>query len=624
MHGAAPSIVAAVDFGTFGSGYAWALTNLAGGYIPSHDINCNDQWPGADSGYPKNRSAILLDGRGETLAWGYEALNRYTDGGERAGGFAVDFKMRLASGDGPGAADPGMAPGVGPGGGLGGRAGSGQGSSPSQAEGGRNETGRSTEHLIAAYLHELYIVARQHIQRAGYGDLPITWYLSVPAIWSDFDRQVMRRTAEAAGFPADAHRLSIVLEPEVAALYCMASEARAGGFGPVGPVGPDGPAQVAGLGAPRHRPGSRFVIVDCGGGTTDLVPLVVRADGTFDQIGVASGDTSGANRITRQFTVSVLAERLGRTTLLRLVEAEPKAVNELMRAWEKARDVFDLAQRTPVRIELSMRLWKALPGSARTRLAAAQNGENEAILLSAARTRALLDTSVDPICDLVDEQLSRISEQAHTRGPGEPDPPTAVYLVGGFANSRYLQHRLAAVVEGRARLFVPPRPENAVLFGAVQYGNNPARIRSRVAARTYGFGLLDAFDSALDPPERLYLNAEGKALCKGRFRVLVRRGEIIPVGSEKTSRVYPREGDQTQMRLSFFASDGDDPRYVDDDRVSQVGFVTIYLPDAGTRRYAARERAIDVRTIFGETVIRVQAIDLATGYQTEAEIEFTA
>ncbi|MCM3882809.1 hypothetical protein [Frankia sp. R82] len=623
MHGAAPSIVAAVDFGTFGSGYAWALKNPAGTYIPSHDINCNDQWKGADSGYPKNRSAILLGDQGETLAWGYEALNRYTDGGEQAGGFAVDFKMRLASGDGPGAG-PGTAPQAGSGSGPGGRPGSGPGSTPSQAEGGRNETGRSTEHLIAAYLRELHTVARQHILRAGYGDLPISWYLSVPAIWSDFDRQVMRRAAMAAGLPADPYRLSIVLEPEAAALYCMASEARAGGFGPAGPVGVPGPAQVAGLGTPRHRPGSRFVIVDCGGGTTDLVPLTMRSDGTFDQIGVATGDTSGANRVTRQFTVSVLAERLGRPTLLHLVKAEPKAVNELMRAWEKARDVFDPAQRTPLRIELSMRLWKALPGSARAQLAATQNGENEAILLSAAQTRALLDTSVDPICALVDEQLHRIAEQASTRGPGDPDEPTAVCLVGGFANSRYLQQRLATVVEGRARLFVPPRPENAVLFGAVQYGNNPARIRSRTAARTYGYGLLDAFDPALDPPERLYLNAEKKALCKGRFRVLVRRGEIIPVGSEKTSRVYPREGNQTRMKLSFFSSDEDDPRYVDDGRVSEVGFVTIFLPDVGNRRYTARERAIDVRTIFGETVIRVQAVDLATGYQTDAEIEFTA
>ncbi|CAO5165798.1 putative Hsp70 family protein [Frankia sp. AiPs1] len=623
MSGPAPSIVAAVDFGTFGSGYAWALMNPDGTYIPSHDINCNDQWAGAEFRYPKNRSAILLDDRGRTLAWGYEAQSRYTESGGRAGGYAVDFKMRLASGGGPGSGSGvGVVRGHDKGPGAGGGSG-GSGSSPSQAEAGRNDTGRSTEYLIAAYLRELYAVAWQHILRAGYGDLPTSWYLSVPAIWSDFDRQVMRRAAVEAGFPADPRRLSIVFEPEVAALYCMASEARTGGFG----LPTDAPAPApagAGGGSPRHRPGSQFVIVDCGGGTTDLVPLTMRPDGTFDQTGVATGDTSGANRVTRQFTLAVLAERLGREALLRLVSEEPKAVGELVRAWEQARNVFDPAQHTPVRIELPIRVWKKLPAAAVERLAAAQNGADDVVLLSADRTRALLDASVDPICALVDEQLLRIAERTRTLAPGEPAAQTAVYLVGGFANSRYLQRRLEAVVEGRARLFVPPRPENAVLFGAVQYGNNPARIRSRTAGRTYGYGLLEAFDPALDPPERLYLNAEGKALCTGRFRVLVRRGEVIPAGKETTSRVFPRDGNQTRMKLSFFASDAESPRYVDGGQVSEVGYVTIYLPEVGNRRYTARERAIDVKTIFGETVIRVQAIDRATGYQTDAEIEFTA
>ncbi len=567
-------VVAAIDFGTFGSGYAWAITSPDGDYIPSHAINCNDYWSGATLRYPKNRSAILLDSNGNaTVAWGYDALNKNSEDSDTYSRYADDFKMLLGSGR-----------------------------SGSDGQIGRNETGRSPEYLITSYLRKLYAMAREHISQAGHDDARVSWYLTVPAIWSDVDRQIMRRLALDAGFPSSQDQLSIVLEPEVAALYCMANESRT----------------TVGRRENRIRQsGARILVVDCGGGTNDIVPLTRRADGTFDQIGQSSGDTYGASRVTGRFILDVLTKRLGLEAMDVLSRDEPYAAKDLINKWEQARNVFDPAQRTPVRIELSMKAVKTLGPAAMERLAAAQNGEGDIILVSPEETITLLDTSVTPICNLVDDQLSRLEEE-------DPHSEIATYLVGGFANSQYLQRRLENMIGHRAALYVPPRPENAVLFGAVQFGNRPARIRARTMRRTYGFGLNDYFDSALDNQSRRFVDPDGKILCAGRLRVLARLGDLVPSGKEVTTTIYPHSADQSAISLSFYDSQLHDPRYVDDLGVAKIGTVKIILPDAGRQRYRARDRAIDVLTIFGETTIRVQAVDHLTGFRTDGQIDFGA
>ncbi|WAR27208.1 HS12B-like protein [Mya arenaria] len=50
----------------------------------------------------------------------------------------------------------------------------------------------------------------------------ISWVLTVPAIWDDGAKQFMREAAETAGISSD--QLIIALEPEAAAIYCLATE----------------------------------------------------------------------------------------------------------------------------------------------------------------------------------------------------------------------------------------------------------------------------------------------------------------------------------------------------------------------------------------------------------------
>jgi tRNA A37 threonylcarbamoyltransferase TsaD len=67
-------------------------------------------------------------------------------------------------------------------------------------------------------------------------------------------------------------------------------------------------------------------------------------------------------------------------------------------------------------------------------------------------------------------------------------PVEYVFLVGGFAESKLLEHRVKSELErpGR-RVIVPHRPSLAVMKGAVMLGlAGPGRFANRVAKCTYG------------------------------------------------------------------------------------------------------------------------------------------
>jgi molecular chaperone DnaK (HSP70) len=101
-------------------------------------------------------------------------------------------------------------------------------------------------------LHEA-ILEEVLVQKGGniYREDQVRYCLTVPAMWTDKAKNLMRRAATKAGIiQPDDHRdrLMLVSEPEAAALYC---EKHCGTY--------------------KLGPGDRFLICDDGGGTVDLV-----------------------------------------------------------------------------------------------------------------------------------------------------------------------------------------------------------------------------------------------------------------------------------------------------------------------------------------------------------------
>ncbi|XP_052788701.1 heat shock 70 kDa protein 12B-like [Mya arenaria] len=103
--------------------------------------------------------------------------------------------------------------------------------------------------------------ALEHIkkQRGEVSMENVTFVITVPAIWDDNAKQFMREAATEAGI--DTSKLKFALEPEAASIWCESHSAE---------------ASIALAGT-----GTRYMVVDLGGGTADISVHERNEDGTL-------------------------------------------------------------------------------------------------------------------------------------------------------------------------------------------------------------------------------------------------------------------------------------------------------------------------------------------------------
>ncbi|CAM6113939.1 unnamed protein product [Calypogeia fissa] len=248
-----PKIAVGIDFGTTFSGFAYALMSDPEKVYTFYD------WPsqaaaGAKS-YCKTQTSLWYNDNSELQDWGWPAYvnhnkalqstNAKAKGSTPAsrrnlfsacGVFFTKFKLHLAN--------VGSAADTKPQAGL--------------REG--LPIGFPPERLISDYLRQLsiFIMAELENKFGGYiVKTDIQWCLTVPAIWNDAAKQTMLNCSQRAGLVqgrlctdknASAHPITIVLEPEAASVFCQLK-----------------------LKESQFRKGSKFLVVDAGGGTVDLV-----------------------------------------------------------------------------------------------------------------------------------------------------------------------------------------------------------------------------------------------------------------------------------------------------------------------------------------------------------------
>jgi len=326
-------VVIAIDFGTSRSGYAWAS-------FRRRNILTSDSYPGRRPPYPKTLTEVLYGPDRTLKAWGYPARRELATlrKEERAGdhNYFKNFKMALWDGsvknpmsllDDADSGDDDRRPQSdvtlgssvvvpGP-----------DGPAIKKDDG----STFSVVVVIADYLRELKKFALREINEkrvkerkdsaprevnakqidvAGIAAKDALWVLTVPAIWTDQQKQWMRRAATIAELVGDEQdpRLQLVYEPEAAAIYCFEE------------------AEMP------MRTGTRFTVVDAGGGTVDLTSYVV-IEGGLEEIGVGTGRPCGGRLVDLRFFDHldlVLHSGVAET----LQRSEPEDYVDLLDNWE--------------------------------------------------------------------------------------------------------------------------------------------------------------------------------------------------------------------------------------------------------------------------------------------------
>ncbi|MDJ0515002.1 MAG: Hsp70 family protein [Trichodesmium sp. MO_231.B1] len=361
-------VVIAIDFGTSRSGFAYKFKE-------SDDFVFRDLWPDSPIPNPKTATHLLISSTGEVEAWGYTAMKKLAE--LRAKGtakdyyFARNFKMELHSGK-KDRSGPYLI----------------------------NENNREKIYvieLITEYIRLIKDEALKEIKNSTSGELKereIRWCLSIPAIWKDEDKNLMRRAAQKAGLIGssndEAERLLIVLEPEAAAIFCQEEDQNA------------------------LTPGTKIMIVDCGGGTVDITVHKVLKYGGLDEVAPGTGGPFGSMYVDKSFQ-DYLTEKLSAEMVKSFHDREPVSYLRMMEEWERTKCNFNPANSGDViYFQIPTRFYNFISKrkpELLEKLAGEQNWDDENIHLSRSTMENIFRPTLNGLVSTVKNQFTKLEDE---------------------------------------------------------------------------------------------------------------------------------------------------------------------------------------------------------------------
>ncbi|XP_061183997.1 heat shock 70 kDa protein 12A-like [Saccostrea echinata] len=429
----------------------------------------------------------------------------------------------------------------------------------------------------------------------------IHFVLTVPAIWDDNAKQFMREAAVKAGISRE--QLSIALEPEVASIYCQylpleRQKLKSGtSF-----------LDVA-------KSGSRFMVVDLGGGTTDITLHERCKGGKLKEIHRASGGPWGGRDINEAF-FSFLKELFGQDVIDKFKIDHMDDYLELEREFETKKRMITFEKPGRVKMTFPLSLFD-LAKTARNansvdeiigqnaKYAGKVNVKQQKLQISNEVFKSLFHPTLDSIGSHIQKILKDKS--------GEVDN---ILMVGGFSECELVQNQLKNVLSNR-KIIVPDDAGLAVLKGAVLFGHMPQVITSRVARHTYGIQSWPEFDPEKHPPsKRVVIN--GVARCKDVFFKYCTIGQEITPGFQCSQTFQALKPDEDTLECTIHASFEEDPRFVTDESCFRLGTLTVPLP----KRRSNEPLEIEETMVFGETELHVRAKDITHNRTYEAFFNF--
>ncbi|KAI7855560.1 hypothetical protein BDC45DRAFT_604795 [Circinella umbellata] len=469
------------------------------------------------------------------------------------------------------------------------------------------ENGLTPVQAVADYLAALHEHTLQELTRGfakNYHPDTFRYCLTVPALWSDRAKHMMRQAAIQAGLitPSDpSDRLVLISEPEAAALYCEETMGD----------------QV------QLQDNDRIMICDAGGGTVDLIVFQVNFSDENDndnpgkrkrqlkEVTKGMGESCGSVFLDDRYH-ELLQSKLGAHVMSKI---QPREMNDLMEQFiDSIKPEFDGVDDHYVTLPRSVEL-DELPESIHDY----DDGclDEGTIKLTA---QELKQQVFDPVVERV---LTLISQQYEQITDGQLN---YLFLVGGFGSSNYLYQRIQQVFQDtKVNQIVCPaeRAALAVVRGAAYYGVNPQVVVSRISRRTYGINAGLPYDDKIDPPSTRIVRPDGSVRCTSRFLPFVKKNDELPVNHCIREQMYVYYGTLKHTDIMLYATENDDtPRYYDEAGVHHVAAISVPIPDMPGVMVGERI-AYNVRMYFGTTEIRMEA-DFGTGQKYNVYVDFDA
>lgn len=561
-------MVAALDFGTTYSGYAFSMKDT----FKNNPLNihANQAWNsgGKQLLSLKTPTCLLLDKNKEFVSFGYDAENKYVEivmEEEQDDYYYFHrFKMNLYNNKNI-KADMLI----------------------------EDLTGKSLPAIdvFSSSIKALTSHLKNELELKGTGVLEddIKWVLTVPAIWSETAKLFMRKSAIQAGI-SDANLL-IALEPEAASIYCQ--------YLPLEKLhGVEERVTTTAV-------GKKYLVADLGGGTADITVHEKTCFNTIKEVCKASGNDCGGTSVDGAF-FQMLVKIFGAPLLNLLKREDPSSYLDLFREFETVKRTITAAKTGKVNITMpyaaldqfcKRHLGEDLPSTVGTSPFAKQ------IIMRADKMRvdvdvikALFKSTIDNIIALIGGVLRDIKSPDHFD----------ILLVGGFSDSALLQHGIQKSFPEH-RVIIPEDAGLSVLKGAVLFGHDPDKITSRILRVTYGTRMLIDFDTSIHDSKRLFTK-DGIRKCDFVFQPIANQGEEMKCNTIIKQTCTTFLDFQNSMFLDIYVSDKKNPKYTDEGDCTPVGNLLVDIANP-----SKEIRSVDVQYCFGNTELSIRAKDRESG-----------
>ncbi|EXX57391.1 uncharacterized protein OCT59_009857 [Rhizophagus irregularis] len=561
-------LVIGLDFGTTYSGFT--LYHVDDGDDDLSKIKINIEWPGEVGKFKTNTVLQYKEDFEEVELWGYPAL--YKKPNRRSGGDETKpvelFKLHL-------------------------------GNCLEEFKPKLPEP-LTYKQAITDYLSKIGELIKETIPKYWEGiDFMehVFLVLTIPAEYSENDKAIMRECTFNAGLISDkrSEKLQFTTEPEAAAIYCMYSSLR------------------------EHRlaePGTTFMIVDCGGGTVDLTTRKLLEGDQLSEITERAGDFCGSTFIDKEF-IKLLKSEVGKSAMDLFSNKHYGQLQYLVHEFcQHVKLPFsgnnqDFSYEIDLE-ELAPALLQYVTGSEKDLM----EEKEWMITLDFNTIKSMFDPIVDRIIKMIRSQLDNSKNCS------------AIFLVGGFGQSKYLQKKIEENFgKSVENISIPNKPIAAVVCGAAIYGkslqgsknlsklNNSKRvIATRVLKYTFGIKVTPSWKPG-DPPER--------RISAGRIqkfhRIAERKTEVTVDQEFKIEDLLPVLPFATKMTFEVYYTKAQNAVYCDEPGMEPLGELIINLPD----KHLGLDRPCTLSLLFGDMEIKAKAFNQKNGqnYQTTFELK---
>lgn len=157
-----------------------------------------------------------------------------------------------------------------------------------------------------------------------------------------------------------------------------------------------------------------------------------------------------------------------------------------------------------------------------------------------------------------------------------------------------------------------------IFIGSVLFGLDPTIVHVRKSRLTYGVGVLNKFRPEMHPVEKKIVRGD-TTWCTDVLDKYVVKNQPVALGDVIFRSYKPANENQKEIRINIYFTDNPDSKFITDNGVQKCGALSLDLE--GTSSKISR-REIQTRMVFGETEIRVSALDVSTGRRVQAFIDF--